>query len=343
MARKALGLDLDYDAIRAVEVLRKGRSRLVAKLAQYPLASGTIADGKLAKPEELVRSLNALLQAEGFSAESTVLGIRSAWVTVKTHRLPHMTKRELDKALEFEIPDLVSFPVQSPRDICYDYFINSPRSDGELEVVVVACPRQHLDPFIRVFRETDLSLEVIDVPALGWPALLAQEGRRAFVEVSAEQTTIMVVFGQVFKVLRVVPIGSMHLQQGVQEAFGCSPQEAWDFLNQRDLDYLLLEGQGSKRLLRAAIQQFSGSVLQTLDFLRAQERAASFRSMLDEVVLVGDVAEVAGFGDLLAKEVDLPVRPLDQLNLSVSFPGPQPARLSAFGSALALAARGVEA
>jgi hypothetical protein len=51
--------------------------------------------------------LDALVKAEGFSAEATVVGVRSAWVTVKTHRLPSMSKRELDKALEFEVPELI--------------------------------------------------------------------------------------------------------------------------------------------------------------------------------------------------------------------------------------------
>jgi type IV pilus assembly protein PilM len=342
MAKKALGLDLDHAAIRAAEVIRKGRNKIVSKVVEYPLARGTVSDGKLVNPEELVRSLRAMLEAEDFSAEAAVLGVRSSWVTVKIHRLPSMTKRELDKALEFEVPELVSFPVESPKDICYDYFINW-QDDREVEVVVVACSRQHLNPYIRAFRESDLSLEVIDLPAMGWPDLLAQEGRRAFVEVSAGQTTIMVMLGPLFKVLRLVPIGSIHVKQGVQEAFGCSDTEAQELLSQHDLDYLLMEGQGSKRLLRAAIQQFAGSVLQTLDFVRAQERAANFRAMLDEVILLGELAELSGLGEMLQKEVGLPTLPMGQLDLNLSFQGDQPERLSSFGSALALGLRGVVA
>lgn len=341
MARKALGLDLDYSRIRAVEVVRKGRTKTVTKLAEHPLAPGTVSDGKLVNPGELIRSLDALLEAEQFSAETTVLGVRSSWVTVKTHTLPAMSQRELDKALEFEIPDLVSFSVQSPRDICYDYFINS-RSERELEVVVVACSRQHLDPFINAFRELDLSLAVIDLPALGWPDLLTQAGRRAFVEVSEGQTTIMVLFEGLFKVLRVVPIGSRHVLQGVQEAFDCSHREAKELLQNHDLDYLLLEGGGSKRVLRAAVQQFIGSVLQTLDFVRAQERAANFRSMLDQVILLGELGDLEGLGELLQKEMDLPALSLGRMDLSLSFADIRPDRLSPFGSALALGLRGLE-
>lgn len=341
MAKKALGLDLDFSTIRAVEVVRKGRSRFVSKMAEHPLVPGTITDGRLVNPEELARSLTALLEAEDFSAESIVLGVRSSWVSVKPHRLPNMGKRELDKALEFEIPDLVSFPAESPKDICYDYFINS-RSASGLEVVVVACPRQHLNPFIRLFKDLDLNLAVIDIPAFSWPDLLAQEGRRAFVEISAGQTTIMVVFGGLFKVLRVVPIGSLHFRQGIQEAFNCTEEQAAELLQHQDLDYFLLEGSGGKRLLRAAVQQFAGSVLQTLDFIRAQERASGFRSLLDEIILLGELAELKGLSSMLEREADLPTRPLAQLDLNVSFQEVRPKGNSSFASALALAVRGVE-
>lgn len=341
MAKKALGLDLDFSTIRAVEVARKGRNKVVTKLAERTLPPGTVSDGKLVNPGEFVRSLDALVKAEGFSAEATVVGVRSAWVTVKTHRLPSMSKRELDKALEFEVPELIPGSNGSLKEISYDYFVNM-QDENELEVVVVACPRQHLNPYVRAFKELPLSLEAIDLPALGWPELITGQGRRAFVEISEGQTTIMVVFGQLFKVLRVVPIGNLHVKQGVQEAFGCLAQEAADLMARHDLDYLLTNGQGSKRMLRAAVQQFAGSVLQTLDFVRAQERAGSFKAMLDEVVLLGDFAEMSGLGDMLGKEIDLPVHVLANLDLNVSFAEGKPERLSSFASALVLGVRGLD-
>lgn len=337
-----LGLDIDFAGIRAVEAVRKGRQTTVTKLAGQSLPAGTVVDGKVVNSQVLGRELQSFLSKQHFQTDSVTLGVRSSWVTVKTHRFPTMPQRELDKALEFEIPELVSFPVQSLKDVAFDYFVNS-RTDNEVEVVIVACPRQHLDPYIKVMREVGLTLEGIDVPAFGWQELLADEKRRGFVEVNEEQTTIQISLNGVFRVLRVVPLGMMHFRKSVQEAFEISAEEAQTIIFNRDLDYLLTEGSASTRSLRATIQQFSRSILQTLDFIRAQERAANYKSMLDEMVFLGDFAGVAGVADMLQKEMDLPVRTLRQVDdLQLTLDLSRPAHFNAYGSALALGMRGLD-
>lgn len=342
MARKIIGLDVDYSSIKGAELVRKGRNKLVRRLGEAPIPGGTVVSGKLVESKGLIQGLEALWQEQDFSTNSVALGVRGDWVTVKSHRLPKMPARELEKAIEFEVPELVSFAVDSPRDVAYDHFINL-ETDNEIEVVLVACPRKHLDPYIQAVRAAGLTLEAIDVPAFGWPSLVGAERRSAFAEIGEEQTTVQVILNGVFKVLRVVPVGALHFREGVREAFQCLPEQAKQLCAQHDLDYLLTEGTGNKRVIRSVFQQFVGSILQTLDFIRAQERATSFRSILDELVLIGELADLPGTAETLTRELDLPVRSLLQLeNLRVSLGRNGPDRLSSFGSALALGVRGVD-
>lgn len=342
IARKVVGLDIDLGKIKAAEVIRKGRTKVVSKLHTQTLPKGALVDGKVAKLQDLIRGLETLLEAGDFNTDSAVLGVRSPWVAVKVHKFPMMSKRELDKALEFEIPELVSFSMQSLDDVCYDYFVNL-KTDNEIEVVVVACPRQNLEPYIAAIRRVGLTLEGIDVPAFGWGDLLQDDKKRAYVEISEGQTTVQVILNGVFKVLRMVPVGMLHFRQGIQEAFGCSSQEAQKLLERHHIDHLLLEGAGTKRVLRATVQQFAGSILQTLDFVRAQERATSFSSMLDEVILIGDLADLDGFSEMLAREMALNTVSLKEKELRISFDTVGPGRFNCYGSALALGLRGLEA
>lgn len=340
--KKVLGLDIDFVHIKAAEVTRKGRHTLVTKLAGQPIPRGTVVDGKVVRGEVLVRELRRFLREQEFSTDSTVLGIRSNWITVKTHRLPKMPKRELDKALEFEILDLVSFPVQSSQELTFDYFINR-ELDREIEVVVAICPRQHIEPYIKIMREAGLTLESIDVPAFGWQELLRPDAHRAFIEVSEEQTTIQMSLDGVFQVLRILPLGTLHFRESVQEGFGVDAEQAEKLLASRDLDYLLTEGSGSKRELRSTMQQLSGSILQTFDFVRAETRVADYQSILDEVVFIGDLADLSGLGEMLQKEIDLPVRSLKAMNnLKVQFQAVPQGPFNCFGSALALGVRGLD-
>jgi len=341
VAKRVLGIDIDSSAIKAAEVSRKGRSYAVSNLGVMQLPPGTLKDGRVANSGDLAKAMQDLVDKYDLKATSAVLGLRSSWVTVKTHKFPLMPERELDKALEFEVPELAGFSVLSLQDVYYDYFISS-KNESELEVVLVACPRQNALPYMHAVRDAGLTLEAIDVPAFGWKDLLAEDGRRVFMEISDEQTTMFVVSNGVFKVHRVVPLGAAHFRRGVEDAFECSAEEAVSLTQNQDMDYLLLEGAGNKRVLRATVQQFIGSVLQTLDFVRAQERAGSFSSLLDELILLGDLADLKGLSEMLQREVDLPVRPLRKMErLNLTFEVLPPGRFSCYGSALALGLRGV--
>ena len=113
IAKRVVGLDIDLAKIKAAEVVRKGRNRLVTRLAMQTLPSGAIVDGKVRSRSDLIQGLEALLKAADFNTDSVVLGVRSPWVTVKTHKMPAMPKRELEKAIEYELPELVSFPYRA--------------------------------------------------------------------------------------------------------------------------------------------------------------------------------------------------------------------------------------
>lgn len=342
MPRSHLGLDIDSSGVKVAETVYQGRQKVVTKLAEHTLPLGAIVDGRIAKSQLLAQELKRFLLKQNFKTDSVTLGLRSAWITVKTHRFPAMRPRELDKALEFEIPELVTFPVHTPKDVAYDYFINE-RTAHEVEVVVVACARQHLQPYIELMHEVGLTLAGIDVPAFGWRELLPDSSNRCFIEVSQEQTTIQINLNGLFKVLRVVPVGALHFRQSIGDAFGVSEEEAQQLMRSRDLDYLLMKGEGSERALRATTQQFLGSVLQTLDFVRADVRASNFRSMLEEVVFLGDLADVSGVALMLQEEIDLSVRTLQDISdLKFGFSLGMPARLNSYGSAITLGMRGLD-
>ena len=104
-----------------------------------------------------------------------------------------------------------------------------------------------------------------------------------------------------------------------------------------------MEGSGDKRSAQgcgAAVYRVCSA---DLDFVRAQERASNFRAMLDEIILVGDLADMPGLSSMLGKEVNLPTYSLGQMDLLLGFDADRPKRLSSYGSALALGVRGISA
>lgn len=78
-----------------------------------------------------------------------------------------------------------------------------------------------------------------------------------FVDLGSHHTTVYVELDGVYKVYRVLPIGSYHFTRGIVAAFECEEAQAVRLQMTRDLDYLLTEGTGE----RARCAQYCSSLL----------------------------------------------------------------------------------
>ena len=340
--RKWLGLDMGSTYMKCVEVTAKRRSLTVTALGKIPTPPRLIQRGVISDPALAEEAIRELLTHSGVSAKHTILGLSTSDILVRRHYMPALNKRELRQALEFELPDLVSFSFESPKEVSYSFEVL--HEDGsELELLFVACKRSLIDPYLQSLRSSDLEPTVIDLQAFNWPRLPLEKQRVCFVDLGAHHTTVYVELEGVYKVYRVLPIGGYHFTQGIAAAFECDEAQAVRLQMTRDLDFLLTDGTGEKSTLRSILQQFIAGILQTLDFLRAEERAVHIRDVLDVVYLVGGASHLNGLAPVLAQDIELTVEVLNPFaNVVVSENISIPEDFGSYTSALALALRGAE-
>ncbi len=274
--RKRVGLDIGSSYIKCVEITRRGRNLVVTAVGKVPTPQHAVQKGALTNPRAITDALQLLLDKLEVEGKTTVLGLNSPDVLVRRHRMPLMSDKELAKALEFELPELVNFPLENSRDVSYSFEVLR-RDVREVELLLVACRRSLLDPFLACLRSVGLEAVVIDLQAFNWPHLLTPDQRVCFVDFGEEQTTLYVELYQTYKVYRVLPIGGLHFTQGIMQAFDCDYSQAQHLKETQHLDSLLTEGTGQKSTLRSVFQQYIAGILQTLDFVRAEERASHIR------------------------------------------------------------------
>ncbi|MGI6150206.1 MAG: type IV pilus assembly protein PilM [Limnochordia bacterium] len=340
--RRRVGLDIGNTSIKCVEVNGRGRSVSVTAVGKAATPKNAVHKGALLNAAAVAEVLRALLQRLGVSGKTTVVGLNNPDVVVKRHRMPDMTDKELEKALEFELPELVAFPTETPREITYSFEVLN-RSASEVEVLFVACRRNLVEPFLACTREAGLEAAVVDLQAFNWSRLAGASERVCYVDLGEEQTTLYVELNGTYKVYRMLPIGGFHFTQGIMQAFDCDSREAQRLKETQHIDYLLTEGAGQKSPLRSVFQQYIAGILQTLDFIRAEERASHIREVLDAVYLLGGLAHVQGLQAILEQEIDLKVTVLNPFqNLATADGVEIPADYASYASALALAVRGVE-
>lgn len=314
MAKIYAGLDLGSCEIKLVEIRRVGRQSIISQAAVARTPKGSIDKSRVLNEDLVTDAVQTILLENPLKTNKVVMGITNPEIVMKTIQMPLMAHRELEQALEFELPDIVRFPFQSLKDITYSYEVLR-KSEREQEVLVVACARSLIAPYIEVARRCKLELGVIDLHSFNLPRLLPNDRRLCVVDMGASQTSVYVAEEGSYKVYRILPVGGQDITSGVMEAFSCDYETAEHMKSEYHIDDLLMQGTGSKRSLRFVIQQFIGGIMQTLEFLRAEDRLTNIRDAIHEVYLCGGTSLLLGFSTLLAEELDVKVSEIDPFSL----------------------------
>lgn len=118
--------------------------------------------------------------------------------------------------------------------------------------------------------------------------------------------------------------------------------EAANLKREYSLEDILGKATGAKSMLRSVIRQYTGGIIQTLDYLRSQSRASRISDVLDQVALCGGVAHVPDLDTIFQQELDVAVRRLNPFESHQLIKGNrQPPDYGVYANAVGLALRGL--
>ncbi len=312
--RRALGLDFGSEQIKIVELHQKRGFDLVTGYAKVNTSKGAIGQGKVLNQDLLLSDLKRLLAKLNPKTENVILGLSGQDVLIRQTSLPSMPDRDIAQSLEFELENIFKLTPSKVNQFVYSYSILS-KTENEIKLLVVGCQRNLIQPYIDVVKEVGLEPHVIDIAAFNLSRILGEDKNVCFVDLGAQQTIVYVQLNGVYSVYRILPIGGQLIDDGISECFAVDLEGARELKLKHDIDYLLVEGTGSKSLLRSIVQQYVGGILQTLDYLRAQSRSSSITEVLDQVLLCGGNANLQGLDSLLTEELGLAVKVLNPFAL----------------------------
>ncbi len=174
-SRNTVGLDIEPNAFVAVE-LTHGSSepkRVVTK----EIPGGLFSQGEYANEDELASELKQFFR-ENKLGKRVRIGVASNRAVLRTLQIPRIDDVvERDAAIKFKAAELLPLPLDSA---VLDYRVVEHSTTDEASydhVVVVAAPRELVEPMDRVIRKAGLKLEQIDLAAFG--VMRAMAGQRA--------------------------------------------------------------------------------------------------------------------------------------------------------------------
>jgi type IV pilus assembly protein PilM len=206
-ARRAVGLDVGSEAVRALAVERKGKGFAIAGGSRTPIQDAT-------DPAQLGQAINAALASAGGEGAPIIASISGPDIVIRQVSLPVLPHSRILAALEMQHREFGLLP---PDEAVLDAQLVRRSKDGtSTEVLAVAAPRVLVEERSRLFQQASVKIQTLDVEAL---ALL-----NAAVQITGMETgelLVAVTIGQQRTVLSLLsdqgPVVARYLEVGAED------------------------------------------------------------------------------------------------------------------------------
>lgn len=215
MYKKVIGLEIDSNKLRAVELERRGAAIYLNKMASTPTPAGAVRDGELVDIDVMAKVIRKLLAQARMTARKVSISLSGKGVIIQEITLPSMPRGEMKEIIKGE---LERYPRLTTNNFIFDY---QPLSEvtkkgfKKTRVFFVGISNRLLGSYLTCLRRAGLSVVSIDVAPLSaatsQSAALSEDEATAFVLIKDETTYITVAKRGSFRIFYSIEIGSKQL------------------------------------------------------------------------------------------------------------------------------------
>jgi type IV pilus assembly protein PilM len=309
-----IGIDIGSHAIKLVRFARTGTSYQLLDLALLPIPPDTVVDGVIGDLPGVQGMLRRLITLENITDKDVALALSGHSVIVKKVQMVRMSEEELANAMPYEAEQHIPFDVY---DVNTDFQIltandTNPNRSGQMEVLLAAAKKGHVDELSQVARGANLNPAVIDVDML---ALInafelnypdEMNGHViSLVHLGASMMTVLIVKNGLSTFQRDIALGGNQYTAALQQALGLSREDA-EAVKLGGLPWNQAQA-GVLTILRSVTEEVVAEIQRSFEFYLA----SAGDEPIERLYLSGGSSRIKGLSQVLASCLNLSVEPLN--------------------------------
>ena len=158
MAKRVVTLYIDDTSIR----LLVAKGKRVEKWAHLPLEPGLVSDGAIVEEAEVAAKIKELLKAQGVTTKKVIAGMSGLHCLTRPITLPKVPKAVLPEAIMREAERIMPLPMEQ----LYISWQIIPVPGEEMQVFLLALPRNVADALVKTLRQAGVEPYLIDIAPL---------------------------------------------------------------------------------------------------------------------------------------------------------------------------------
>jgi type IV pilus assembly protein PilM len=311
-----VGVDLGTQSIKVCQIEPNGNHWVVSKRGEAKTPADSIKDGVVVDPLAVSDALKHALKAAKISATNAIIGVAGGSVIVRNVRIPRMPEATLRKSIRFEAGRYVPSSVE---DSFIEFEILGEAPENQMDVLIVAAPREIVKSRVDACSKAGLEVEVVDIEAFAmYRALIEAEFNSelaeqtiALVDIGATTTNVSVISKGVFAMTRSIPQAGNTLTNALQSYFKLDYEDAEKGKAQLDLTSLLkTDGPVENpplRVLQPHIDDLFREIRRSLNYYQSQQTDQGSTKPVTKIIVSGGGARMPGLAEYMGHKLDIPV------------------------------------
>lgn len=168
-----IGLDLGSESIKLLQINSSASPKRIEKFAVSKIPHGSIVKNEIKDYDLVANILKSAVKQGGFQTTNLALAIPRSSTIIKNINIDNrLNSEEIETRAWIEanhhFPDLVG-------DSYLDFSINgiSPQDPNQLELILVACRKEVIKPYLEVAKAAGLTLKIVDINSFALERSLA--------------------------------------------------------------------------------------------------------------------------------------------------------------------------
>ncbi len=311
-----LGLDIGHRAIKGAQVEKTGSGWKVVKAFNIDTPTDAVKEGIVIDPEPVGAAIKAGMKQAHIHADSAVIGVAGGSVIVRSVRIPKMNETTLRKSIRYEAGRYVPSSIE---DSFIEFEITNPDIDGQMDVLIVASPKEMINSRVAACEAAGLEVEVVDVEAFAnYRSIVEVEESNvlkeltiAIIDIGSQTTSVSVVSKGQFAMCRTIPQAGHVLTEALKTYFKLNDVEAEQGKTQLDLTTLLAEGQVQEnppiRVVQPHLDDLIREIRRSLNYYSSQQTEQGQPNPVTHLVVSGGGAKFIGLGEYFANKLGMQV------------------------------------
>ena len=301
-----VGVDISSTAVKLLQLSRAGDRYRVEHYAVEPLPPNAVAEKNIVEVEAVGEAIRRALNRSGSKAKFAAAAVAGSAVITKVIPMPaELDEDDMESQIELEAVNYIPYPIEEV-NLDFEVLGPMPGNPEMVQVLLAASRSENVEMRASALEVGGLTAKVVDVEAFAVEnafALIAgglnipHDGIVALVDVGATMTTLSILRNGRNIYSREQVFGGKQLTDEVMRRYGLSYEEAG-----------LAKRQGGlpESYEVEVLDPFKEALVQQVSRLLQFFYAGSDFNKVDQVVLAGGCASIAGIAQMVEEQIGVP-------------------------------------